>query len=79
MSDLARQALTAPVIAPGGFHEADAAFDACDWPSFPGRSGLVVTHDQIKRIEHELDLEDAGLQTASASDHRTARAPRKLK
>ncbi len=60
ISELARQALTAPAMASSGFHEAETAFDACDWPSFPGRSGLVVTHDQIKRIEHELDLEEAG-------------------
>ena len=79
MSDLARQALTAPAIAPVGFQEADAAFDACDWPAFPGRSGLVVTHDQIKRIEHALDLDEAGLSTAATSDHRPKRAPRKLK
>ena len=82
ISELARRALTAPASTPGGFHEADAAFDACDWPSFPGRAAVIVTHDQIKRIERELDLEDAGLvppvaSTPAAKPSRTKSNPPK--
>ena len=61
ISELARHALTVPSYAASGFHEAGSPFDGCDWPSFPGRAAVIVTHDQVKRIERALDLEDAGL------------------
>ena len=64
ISDLARAALTTPAQAVTGFHEDAAPFDGCDWPLLPRRSGRVVTNELVKRIEHELDLEVAGLKAA---------------
>jgi hypothetical protein len=56
MSELARRALTAP----HGFAEAQAAFaTADDWELLPSREGPPVTNDLIRRIQDELDAEDA--------------------
>lgn len=57
ISDLARNALTAP--AGGGFAEAQAPFGVLDWPTLPNREGVVVTQEIVDRILDELDLEDA--------------------
>ncbi len=57
ISELARKALTQPMDV--GFAEAQAAFGATDWPTFPDRGGPPVATELIRRIENELDLEDA--------------------
>lgn len=70
LSDLARRALTTPTTS--GFADQPAAYDAGDWPTLPGRRGAIVTPEQIERIQHEIDLEDA-----TPWDHATD-SPRKF-
>ncbi len=67
ISERARKALTADAA---GFAEQAASFDAATWPTFPDRGGPPVTTELIRKIEEELDLEDA-----TAWDHETD-APR---
>lgn len=67
LSDLARQALTAPT--PGLAETGQEAFPA--FPTLPSRGG-IVTLELVKRIEEELDMEDA-----MAWDHATGK-PRRL-
>jgi hypothetical protein len=71
ISDLARRGLTAPSYAVSGMSESAATFQFGDWPTLPGREGLLVTPEMIERIQEELDLEDA-----TAWDHTTDQ-PRK--
>lgn len=59
ISDLARRGLTAPSYAPSGLAEPSVAFQFDDWPTLPGREGVLVTPEMIERIQEELDLEDA--------------------
>jgi hypothetical protein len=56
ISDLARRALTQPQY--GGMAEAPASFMAHDWPMFPSRSGPLVSSEQVRRIQDEIDAED---------------------
>ena len=57
ISDLARKALTTPQVL--GMSEPDQALPASSWPTLPGREGVIVTSEMVKRIQEELDLEDA--------------------
>lgn len=62
ISILARKALTAPMAPPAdrssGFAEPQAAFDTGTWPTLPGRDGLIVTTEVVRRIEDAIDRED---------------------
>ena len=57
MSDLVRRALTQP--SGPGFGEAQAAYVVDTWAMLPDRPGPPVTNELIRRIQDELDLEDA--------------------
>jgi Arc/MetJ family transcription regulator len=57
ISELARKALTQPLNR--GFAEAQATFNATDWPTLPNRQGVVVTQEVVDRVLDELDREDA--------------------
>lgn len=67
ISELARRALTAPSTrsADGsGFEEEATMFDAADtrplsWITLPNRGGVVVTPEMIRRVQDEIDIEDA--------------------
>ena len=65
LSELARQAILGPERGPGseGFREDQRKQLALDgWPTFPRREGeprRIVTSAQVRRIQDELDLEDA--------------------
>ena len=59
VSDLARRGLTAPLQVPSGLSEPSAPNGFDDWPTLPGREGVLVTPEMIERIQEELDLEDA--------------------
>jgi hypothetical protein len=63
ISDLARQALTAPI--PGLAETGQVALSK--WPTLPSRGGIVTT-EIVKRIQEELDMEDG-----MAWDHATGR------
>ena len=52
ISDLARRALTRP-------GEPDPTHDDDLFPRFPKRGGPAVTNELVRRIQEELDLEDA--------------------
>lgn len=60
ISDLARKGLTQPSV---GFAEAQAGFgEGLDHPLFPllpSRGGPPVTTELIRRIQDEIDMEDA--------------------
>ena len=71
ISDLARRGLTAPTQPLGGLSEPAVSFNFDDWPTLPGRGGVLVTPAMIERIQDELDKDDA-----EAWDHE-ADQPRK--
>lgn len=60
LSELARRALTtAPGLTPGMSEQATAYEGDDAWPTFPRRGGPLVTTEMIRKIEEELDIEDA--------------------
>lgn len=59
ISDLARRALTTAPGLPPGLSEQAVAYDADAWPTFPKRGGPPVTSEMVRKIEEELDIEDA--------------------
>lgn len=60
ISELARRALTTPSDAATGVAEApQAAYETSLWVTLPDRQGLIVTQADIRRVEEELDREDA--------------------
>ena len=66
ISELARRALTAP--AHSGFAEPYATFDVGAWPTFPGRDGVIVSHELVERIQDEIDREDSEPKDVSVGD-----------
>jgi len=71
ISGLARRGLTAPTQVYLGLREPSVTFDLDDWPTLPGREGVLVTPETVERIQDELGEEDA-----LAWDHETDQ-PRK--
>ena len=59
ISDLARRALTQPASSAAGFSESQADFEDDLFPRFSKRGGPPVTNELIRRIQDEIDLEDA--------------------
>jgi len=58
LSDLARRALTTPAGHAQGLAEAPSKYGEDDWPTFPSRSGVIITQEHIRRVQDEIDLED---------------------
>ena len=79
ISALARKALTAPMASagyPSSFAEPQAAYGTGTWPTLPGRDGLIVTTELVRRIEDAIDRED--IEPADfAADQPPASAPAK--
>ncbi len=59
ISDLARRALTQPALVAPGFAESQADFTDDLFPRFPKRGGPPATNELIRRIQDEIDMEDA--------------------
>ena len=61
LSDLARRALTQPVGLPPGLAEGQLPYDDTDdlFPRFPKRGGVIVTNELVRKIQDEIDEEDA--------------------
>jgi hypothetical protein len=62
ISDLARRGLTTPAsLVPPGLSEGAAAFEAEDelFPRLRRTGGIPITNELIRRIQDELDMEDA--------------------
>jgi hypothetical protein len=79
ISDLVRQALTQPrfPIAGGlalspGMEETQMAYITDDFPTFPtNRTGLPVTGELVRRLQDQIDLEDASVVNHETGDPRT--------
>ncbi|OYW53489.1 MAG: hypothetical protein B7Y80_14905 [Hyphomicrobium sp. 32-62-53] len=61
LSDLARRALTTPVGHPPGLAERQIDYDDTDelFPCFPDRGGVIITTELVRKIQDEIDDEDA--------------------
>jgi hypothetical protein len=61
LSDLARRALTAPHLGHSlGLGEGQQTpFEDELWVTFPRRPGVLVTAEHVRRIQDEIDMEDA--------------------
>lgn len=61
LSDLARRALAAPSGLPSGLAEGQTAYDDTDdlFPRFPDRGGVIITTELVRKIQDEIDEQDA--------------------
>ncbi len=59
ISELARLALTSPSLGEAGFAERQAAYANDLWITLPGRSGALVTPEDVRRVQEEIDREDS--------------------
>ncbi len=59
ISELVRKALTTPSLT--GLSEPHASFDHDDalFPRFPKRGGTPVTNELVRRVQDEIDIDDA--------------------
>lgn len=59
ISELARKALTTPSAGLRGFAEGQTEFTRPLWHTLPNREGVVVTPEAIRRVQDEIDADDA--------------------
>jgi hypothetical protein len=61
ISDLARQALTKPHNEFPGLAEGQSAYTDEDalFPRFPKRGGVIITTEHVRKVQDEIDGEDA--------------------
>lgn len=60
LSDLARRALTSPADGPPGMGEGQqVGYEDDLWVTFPKRAGVVITTELVRKIQDEIDEEDA--------------------
>ena len=59
LSDLARRALTTPSMVQPGWAEGQADYGEDIWVTLPARTGVIVTPEHVKRVQDEIDEEDA--------------------
>jgi len=72
ISDLARRALTSPSVHPPGMAEGQqTAYDVDLWVTFPKRDGVVITPEHVRRVQDEIDEEDARRASCTARGKRS--------